>query len=251
MSRLPKGYRLQFPADFTVPEVVLSAYTQSYHYHHCKMQVGEARAVPEWPRVIIFIPQSSDCSLQVGDDVLHTGDSLMITAPRNLSITCTAGHGAVLLVGGRENPARRETILMRAGDHYRVSKPWGHELWLNGEDPVFNFKEVYLKAGHQTSLQYHHFKEEVNLLLSGAADLVFNQNDAVHNDNVTPEDLGTIALESPTSLYIMPETLHRLRAKTDLYLYEVATPFLDDVIRVQDDSRRGDGRISAEHAPPR
>jgi mannose-6-phosphate isomerase-like protein (cupin superfamily) len=118
---------------------------------------------------------------------------------------------------------------------------------LNGEDPVFNFKEVHIKAGNQTSLQYHHFKEETNLLLVGDADLIYKANTAVSNDDVTPNDVGTMPLQAPSCVHMIPEVLHRLRATTDLYLYETATPFLDDVIRVQDDANRAHGRVAAEH----
>jgi hypothetical protein len=46
---------------------------------------------------------------------------------------------------------------------------------------------------------------------------------------------------------VEPKTLHRLRATTDIYHYEVSTPHLDDVVRVQDDINRGHGRIKEEH----
>ena len=41
--------------------------------------------------------------------------------------------------------------------------------------------------------------------------------------------------------------VHRLRAITDIMLYEVSTPHLDDVIRISDDQKRNNGRISSEH----
>ena len=40
---------------------------------------------------------------------------------------------------------------------------------------------------------------------------------------------------------------HRIIDKTDVFLQEVSTPDVDDVIRLQDDSGRGHGRIESEH----
>jgi mannose-6-phosphate isomerase-like protein (cupin superfamily) len=243
---LPPGFKFFLPPDFAVGEVLLSAATNSYFYEHRKIRAGETAALPDWPRVIIFIPQGSDVTLQVGDITLNTGDTLQLTNS-NAEIKCISGAGSVLLTGGALAPNQADKILTRAGEHYKVTKPWGHELWLNGEDPVFNFKEVFIRAGHQTSLQYHHFKEETNLLFVGTADLIYKTNTAISNDNVMPADTGVLPLTAPSCVHMIPEVLHRLRATTDLYLYEVATPFLDDVIRVQDDANRAHGRVAAEH----
>ena len=49
------------------------------------------------------------------------------------------------------------------------------------------------------------------------------------------------------TINISPYVIHRLEAKSDLLLYEVSTPHLNDVIRLQDDSNRKDGRIDEEH----
>ena len=41
--------------------------------------------------------------------------------------------------------------------------------------------------------------------------------------------------------------IHRIKAVSDIILYEVSTPHLDDVIRLADDKKRKDGRIFTEH----
>ena len=41
--------------------------------------------------------------------------------------------------------------------------------------------------------------------------------------------------------------VHRLKAISDILLYEVSTPHLNDVIRLADDKKRKDGRIAKEH----
>ena len=41
--------------------------------------------------------------------------------------------------------------------------------------------------------------------------------------------------------------VHRIKAKTNIMLYEVSTPHLADVIRISDDTKRDHGRINSEH----
>ncbi len=46
---------------------------------------------------------------------------------------------------------------------------------------------------------------------------------------------------------VVPPKKHRVIAITDLVLQEVSTPEVDDVVRIEDDAGRGDGRIESEH----
>ena len=46
---------------------------------------------------------------------------------------------------------------------------------------------------------------------------------------------------------VRPLQKHRIFAMTDLVLLEVSTPQVKDVVRIQDDAGRGDGRIEGEH----
>ena len=43
---------------------------------------------------------------------------------------------------------------------------------------------------------------------------------------------------------------HRVIAITDIILQEVSTPEVDDVIRIEDDNERKNGRIESEHTNP-
>ena len=49
------------------------------------------------------------------------------------------------------------------------------------------------------------------------------------------------------TITIKPNTIHRIKALTNLILYEASTPELDDVIRISDDSDRKHGLIKKEH----
>ena len=46
---------------------------------------------------------------------------------------------------------------------------------------------------------------------------------------------------------VEPPKKHRVIAITDIILQEVSTPEVDDVIRIEDDTNRGDGRLEHEH----
>lgn len=123
-----------------------------------------------------------------------------------------------------------------------VHKHWGYERWLVPEGAPFGFKLIHIAAGRRTSLQYHRHKEEANLIVAGEAVLSY-----------APAP-GETPAESPLRagdvVHVRPGRVHRITAVTDVYLIEVSTPELDDVIRLADDRGRADGRIAAEHDRP-
>jgi mannose-6-phosphate isomerase len=125
----------------------------------------------------------------------------------------------------------------------KVTKGWGHELWLVPEGAPFGFKMISINAGQRTSLQYHERKEEANLLLRGSAVLwtADRPGDPVHKQDLREGDI----------VHVRAGAVHRIEAVTDIVLVEVSTPELDDVIRIADDFNRGDGRIEAEHQKER
>lgn len=120
-----------------------------------------------------------------------------------------------------------------------VHKHWGDERWLVPEGCAFGFKVITVRSGKRTSLQYHRVKEEANLVLCGEG-ILYLADDVGAALNQYPLVPGQIA-------HIRAKTVHRVQAVTDLVLVEVSTPELDDVVRLEDDLGRGDGRIAAEH----
>lgn len=119
-----------------------------------------------------------------------------------------------------------------AGSHKVVTKPWGKEVWMELNDR-YCYKRIYINAGHRTSLQYHNFKYETNYIISGEAKVL----------------LGDVWFDLKANDYftIKPGTHHRVVAVTDVILQETSTPEVDDVIRLEDDAQRPDGRIETEH----
>jgi NDP-sugar pyrophosphorylase family protein/mannose-6-phosphate isomerase-like protein (cupin superfamily) len=121
-----------------------------------------------------------------------------------------------------------------------VIKPWGKEEWLELNDR-YCYKRIYINAGYKTSYQYHNFKKETNYIISGEAE-VWLEND----EGVVEKKL----MKAGDYFNVTPPKKHRVIALTDIILQEVSTPEVDDVIRINDEFARGDGKIEGEHQTP-
>ena len=107
----------------------------------------------------------------------------------------------------------------------KVDKPWGHELRFARTDRYAG-KVLFIKAGSQLSLQYHDVKDEAFFVQSGTLELVLGK------------EQRAVRMEAGESARITPGTVHRFRAVTDVTLFEVSTPELEDVVRLEDDFGR-------------
>ena len=106
----------------------------------------------------------------------------------------------------------------------RVEKPWGHELiWANTDKYVG--KILHVKAGHALSLQYHELKDETIHLLRG--EMRFWAGPSA-------EQLKEEKLAEGESYHIMPFSVHRMEAVTDVDILEASPPNLGDVVRLED-----------------
>jgi mannose-6-phosphate isomerase-like protein (cupin superfamily) len=111
----------------------------------------------------------------------------------------------------------------------RVEKPWGYELiWAKTKDYVG--KILHIKKGHKLSLQYHRQKEETIIVQSGKMNLVFENDKG---------EMMEILLSPGEAHHIPVGRKHRMIAVEDCDVYEVSTPQLDDVVRLED----GYGRV--------
>ena len=54
-------------------------------------------------------------------------------------------------------------------------------------------------------------------------------------------------INSSTVIDVAPLGIHQLESTSDIFLLEASTNHLDDVIRLKDDTGRGDGKIESEH----
>lgn len=167
--------------------------------------------------------------------------------PVNLMIS--GGTAVLLMAGTRHSASSSEKLFFtKHADIYKVEKPWGYELWINGEHPCYAFKKIFIKAGTKTSLQYHHIKQETNVLFQGSANLHYKKNASIENDHVSADDVTSVLLKPISAMDVVPKTLHRVEAISDIVTFETSTPQLDDVIRVQDDNKRPNGKLIEEHA---
>lgn len=117
---------------------------------------------------------------------------------------------------------------MAKQDVKRVDKPWGHELiWAKTKDYVG--KILHIKKGHKLSLQFHREKEETILVSAGK--MLF----LIENDQGIMEE---ITLTPGEAHHIRVGKKHRMIALEDTDVFEVSTPQLDDVVRLEDAYQR-------------
>lgn len=105
----------------------------------------------------------------------------------------------------------------------RVEKPWGYELWW-AQTEAYVGKIIHVTAGHALSLQYHIRKVETIYLYSGK--LLFEIQEG---DRLVGREMN-----SGERVHVPAGTVHRMTAIEDSDIFEVSTPFLEDVVRLDD-----------------
>lgn len=109
-----------------------------------------------------------------------------------------------------------------------VPKPWGYENWITLQ-PEYAAKVIFIKSGHKLSLQYHNKKKETIYLHTGSCKMTTNHPDG---------ELRTVLFNPGECFEISPGTIHRIEAINDSIIFEISTPELDDVVRLEDDYGR-------------
>ncbi len=119
--------------------------------------------------------------------------------------------------------------MLATSDVKRVEKPWGYELhWaITGR---YVGKVIHVNAGHALSLQYHKQKEETILLWAGRLLFEIEQDGTLVKREMAPGE----------RVHVTPRTVHRMTAIEDCDIFEVSTPELDDVVRLEDRYGRED-----------
>lgn len=119
----------------------------------------------------------------------------------------------------------------------RVDKPWGYELhW--AKTGRYVGKIIHVDAGHALSLQYHEVKDETILVWSGRIRFETGQGETLETREMGPGE----------SVHIAPGTVHRMTALETADIFEVSTPELDDVVRLEDRYGR---RVANDGEAPR
>jgi len=221
-----------------------------YVYFYYQTQHDEEVVFSELKSFSIYIyekPAGAVVTVQGIMDNLEQGDRVQ-SEGHPVKLKVQGGELRILVAGtALAHPETQGLFFTRYADLYKVIKPWGHELWINGQHPCYALKQIFIKAGNKTSLQFHNFKQETNVLFQGSAKLHYKSNAQIPNGQVKEVDTSTILIEPVSSVDVPPNTLHRLEAITDILLFETSTPHLDDVVRVLDDNKRPDGRLEKEH----
>jgi len=140
-----------------------------------------------------------------------------------------------------------------------VNKPWGEELWIaDGVDTPYALKKITFLSGNRSSLHVHQAKIETNLVVSGEGYFELSNKkfqtskflDLGQPIEMVREILGDITRFSITTgdtITVEPGYVHRVTAKSDLVFVECSSCELTDVVRLEDDSQRGNGKIESEH----
>jgi mannose-6-phosphate isomerase-like protein (cupin superfamily) len=107
----------------------------------------------------------------------------------------------------------------------RVEKPWGYELiWARTDG--YAGKLLFVRAGESLSLQFHREKDESWYVQSGRAQLELGEMGKAVLDH------GVVG--AGAAFRVAPGTVHRITAIEDTTIFEVSTPQLDDVVRLED-----------------
>jgi len=118
------------------------------------------------------------------------------------------------------------TGIDRFGFHIeRIEKPWGYELlWALTER--YCGKLIFVRAGQSLSLQFHNVKDESWFIHEGRAELEL----AAPGEGITESEV----VAPGVAFHFRPGTVHRITAIEDTTIFEVSTPEIDDVVRLED-----------------
>lgn len=107
-------------------------------------------------------------------------------------------------------------------------KPWGREIWFAWTEKYAG-KILELEKGHRFSLQYHEKKRETQYVFKGKIKFTFGKN---------LKKLQNKILKTGDRINIPPCLIHRAQALEKSIIFEVSSPELDDVIKLEDDYGR-------------
>jgi mannose-6-phosphate isomerase-like protein (cupin superfamily) len=105
-----------------------------------------------------------------------------------------------------------------------VQKPWGYELRFAITERYLG-KLIHVNQGQALSLQYHEAKDETLLITKGVMDLELEDAEG---------RLNTLRMVEGQVVRIVPGRRHRMTAVEDCEFFEVSSPEINDVVRLED-----------------
>ncbi|TMC98997.1 MAG: cupin domain-containing protein [Chloroflexi bacterium] len=122
---------------------------------------------------------------------------------------------------------------VKRAEQSRVDKPWGYEIRWAITDRYLG-KIIHVNRGEALSLQYHERKDEWLLVRDGIVDVELGPLGG---------KLETVRMQAGDSVHVSPRTRHRVTAVEDTDIFEVSTPEIDDVVRLEDRYGRASDRL--------
>jgi quercetin dioxygenase-like cupin family protein len=104
-----------------------------------------------------------------------------------------------------------------------ILKNWGKELWI-AEEAEYGGKILVIKMNGSTSHHYHKDKKETIYCFKGLVDVILTDR--------------IVTLKEGEEITLLPKTMHSIVGKRDSILFEVSTPQLADVVRLQENSKK-------------
>ena len=110
-------------------------------------------------------------------------------------------------------------------------RPWGMETLLCHVQKKFIMKKLYVKKGCKGGLQYHRFKDEAGILLSGSMKIRYDDgNGGLIEKTVNPGDV----------FHFSAGVVHQEEALEDCVIIEASTPIFNDRVRMEREYGLGD-----------
>ena len=104
-----------------------------------------------------------------------------------------------------------------------ILKNWGKELWI-AEEAEYGGKILIIKENKGTSQHFHKDKKETIYCFKGLVDIILNDK--------------IVTLKEGDDITLLPKTMHSIVGKKDSILFEVSTPQLADIVRVQENPKK-------------
>ena len=104
-------------------------------------------------------------------------------------------------------------------------RPWGSEDLLALVSKQFSVKRLKIKAGNKGGLQYHRFKDEVAIMISGQMLIRYDLGDKVLREKMV--SAGDV-------VHFPPGLVHQEEAITDCEIIEASSPHFNDRVRVEE-----------------
>ena len=104
-------------------------------------------------------------------------------------------------------------------------RPWGTEDLLALVSKQFSVKRLKIKAGNKGGLQYHRFKDEVAIMISGQMLIRYDLGDKILQEKI---------VKAGEVVHFPPGLVHQEEAITDCEIIEASSPHFNDRVRVEE-----------------